>query len=108
MKREIRYRVFCVENGHHIDGFGWGGQFEELNKMFLSKWFIFEQYTGAVDKHGKEICENDYVMYKGMKHVVQYDTITCGFKLFRAGKSVELLSNYSELYEVIGKVNQEL
>jgi hypothetical protein len=69
MKREIKFRARWVDTLEVVDDF----EYEYLISAISDDNFIVEQYTGLMDKNGKEIYEGDIVKLVDLNYKVFWD-----------------------------------
>lgn len=129
MTREIKFRswdkILKIMSYNSVDAINFKGQillndgkFHDINKTD----YILMQYTGVVDKNGKDIYEGDIVRiwanprdyggYKGHNYtgVVEYEEFSLGFILsdghgLRDFEFIEIIGNIYENPELLGGKN---
>ena len=111
--REIKFRAWDVERGGWIAGFNMVNYHGYYNKGFKpnifrysSRWedgeFILEQFTGLLDKNGKEIYEGDILGARySFPGVVEFSDAH-----FAWGGGPEWGEIFSEDVEIIGNVHE--
>ena len=123
--REIKFRGKRVDNGEWIYGFYWHNTNTETSRITIltesSLYIDIEvipetvgQFTGLIDKNGKEIYEGDVVRYDdisdlgeslGEVAVVEYMYEQCCFDPLAIGYGGCYYSRYIENTEVIGNIH---
>lgn len=107
MNREIKFRAWHKENR----------EMREVTNLDLpntteNEWLVAMQYTGLVDKNGKEIYEGDVIEYQESKHIKVRCQIEWEIGGWTATNTMQGLANLrlSEMWEVIGNIyeNPEL
>lgn len=71
MSRQIKFRVWDSSNNEWVEG---PCEYVQLEKIFspnVGKWYenewIFQQFTGLLDKNGREIYEGDILEYSSSR-----------------------------------------
>lgn len=127
--REIKFRAFDKEKKRMIASVGFGdsdaGRYWKQEEYMIgggesSRDWIPMQFTGLLDKNGKQICEGDIVMWKDgeYKHPsnpriaeVRFDPELCFFAFnvdggHKFGYSNFAYSDTEKHLEIIGNIHQ--
>ena len=130
MNRIFKFRVWDKKNKQFINedigGYVINEEDIELNKIFLNKEYVFQQFIGLLDKNNKPIYEGDIVEvtfehfgavsvskgdteYTGRGHVF-YNKESAAFRLqlksgstycFKGGKNLKIIGNTFETSELL-------
>lgn len=109
MSREIKFRAWDKRNNQMLQDVSIGTIkiWDDVGgkKEALSNDCVFMQFTGLLDKNGKEIYEGDVVSDTKYKHIVIYDLKNVGFVLEELEKKIIRNFLHSIItYEVIGNI----
>ena len=114
MSREIKFRAWDVDGGRWQRGASnlmldmAGNQFwqfgYDINMLPKDDKWVVEQFTGLLDKNGKEIYEGDIVIHQnlGYNEEVYWNNEECVY-VCRGGESESWLY---EGYEILGNIHE--
>lgn len=95
---QIIVPIECLEDGHG----------EIFSMLSNNMWVLInrEQFTGFLDKQGKEICEGDIAVLKGLKDEIIEQGIVAWNNMSAAFTWSEDFTNYAlKKAEIIGNVH---
>lgn len=128
MSREIKFRVWSKDQKTYDYKFPYnstgdfyvstrGKVFSDFGNTIVpevrQEAFVIEQYTGLMDKNGKEICEGDIICPSDDKAIIKWgyplDGITAAFYIHWLNPYLadsELASEFAGTYQVIGNIHE--
>ena len=82
MNREIKFRIWSLEAKEMFEDFPLVREDKYLNDVLADENYIFMQFTGLLDKNGKEIYEGDILEMLSLSERVKNLTFICAIDEF--------------------------